>query len=104
MGWYTHSTTQVLAVLIALVLSLASSLTSSTLLGLYSPGIVSERGLLGVHTDSLVNRKRSFPYDDFCKIIGFDLKKKKIIKHEDAAYSRAWRKERKDERMRSWEH
>lgn len=57
MGWYTHSTTQVLAVLIALVLSLASSLTSSTLLGLYSPGIVSGRGLLGVHTDSLVNRK-----------------------------------------------
>lgn len=26
--------------------------------------------------DSLVNIKRSFPYDGFCEIISFDLKKK----------------------------
>lgn len=41
--------------------------------------------------DSLVNIKRSFPYDGFCEIITFDLKKKRIIKQEEEAHPWAQR-------------
>lgn len=52
------------------------------------------------HTDRRIHRKGSFPYNDFCNITDFDPKENKIIKHEDAAFSRTWSRERTDERMK----
>ena len=84
-----------------LVLSLTSSRTSPTLPWLYRNRPCSRKSLMGrPHTDRRIHRKWPFPYDDFCNITDFDLKANKIIKHEDAAFSRTWSRERTDERMK----